>query len=110
MENQQYYNTVWPYMDNFLYSRNSLKYQGLDIQDPVVRRPIIANLDFNLHRAKKVVSDSPGLVDIAIGLVNSVLNLPNGQVKYFEEFDLRKNCQIKEFGGACWSDVWASKC
>ena len=45
------------------------------------------------------MSDSPGLVDFGSGLVNSVLNLPNGQVKYFEEFDLRKNCQIKEFGG-----------
>ena len=31
--------------------------------------------------AKKVVSDSPGLVDFAIGLVNSVFNLPVGQVK-----------------------------
>ena len=35
------------------------------------------------QRAKKVVSDSPGLVDFAIGLVNSVVNLPNGQVKIF---------------------------
>ena len=70
-------------MDNFLYSRNSLKYQGLDIQGPVVRRLIITNLDFNLHRAKKVVFDSPGLVDIAIRLVNSVLNLSNVQVKVF---------------------------
>ena len=33
----------------------------------------------NQH-AKKVVSDSPGLVDFAIGLVNSVFNLPNRQV------------------------------
>ena len=33
------------------------------------------------QRAKKVVSDSPGLADFAIGLVNSVFNLPNGQVK-----------------------------
>ena len=33
------------------------------------------------QRAKKVVSDSPGLVDFAIGLVNSVLNLPDGQGK-----------------------------
>ena len=32
------------------------------------------------HRAKKVVSDSQGLVDFAIGLVNSVFNLPDGQV------------------------------
>ena len=33
------------------------------------------------QRAKKVVSDSPALVDFAIGLANSVHNLPNGQVK-----------------------------
>ena len=32
-----------------------------------------------IQRAKKVVSDSRGLVDFAIGLVNSVLNLPDGQ-------------------------------
>ena len=31
------------------------------------------------QRAKEVVSDSPGLVDFAIGLVNSVLNLPDGR-------------------------------
>ena len=39
------------------------------------------------QRAKKVVSDNPGLVDFAIGLVNSVLNLPNGLVMCFEEFE-----------------------
>ena len=44
--------------------------------------------------AKKVVSDSPGLVDFAIRLVNSVPNLPNRQMKYFEEFNLQKNCEI----------------
>ena len=38
--------------------------------------------------AKKVVSDSLGVVDLAIGLVNSVFNLPNGQVMFFEEFKL----------------------
>ena len=42
------------------------------------------------QRAKKVVSDSPGLVDFAIGLVNSVLNLPNRQVKFFVEFQKKK--------------------
>ena len=36
--------------------------------------------------AKKVVSNSPGLVDFAIGLVNSVVNLPDGQVRFFEQF------------------------
>ena len=29
------------------------------------------------------MSDSPWLVGFAIGLVNSVINLPNGQVKFF---------------------------
>ena len=48
----------------------------------------------NEQRAKKVVSDSPGLVDFTIGLVNSVINLSNGQVKVFEKFFLQKNCEI----------------
>ena len=39
------------------------------------------------QRAKKVVSDSPGLVGFAIGQVNSVFNLPEGQVMLFEEFE-----------------------
>ena len=43
---------------------------------------------------KKVVSDSPGLVGFAIGLVNSVINLPDGQVKFFEEYKLHRNCEI----------------
>ena len=37
--------------------------------------------------AKKVMSDSLGLVDFAIGLVNSVFNLPDGQVMFYEEFE-----------------------
>ena len=40
------------------------------------------------------MSDSPGLVDFAIGLMNSVFNLPDGQVIYFEEFEKQKNCEI----------------
>ena len=35
------------------------------------------------QRAKKVVSDSLGLVDFAIGRASSVLNLPNRQVYVF---------------------------
>ena len=35
------------------------------------------------QRAKKEVSDSPELVDFAVRLVNSVLNLPDGQVNFF---------------------------
>ena len=49
---------------------------------------------YTKQRAKKVVFDSPGLVDFAIGLVNSVINLPNGQMKFFEDFKLQKNCEI----------------
>ena len=56
--------------------------------------------------------DCPGLVDFAIGLVNSVLNLPNGQVMCFEEFKLKKSCEINSARqrafGASWNDVWAS--
>ena len=33
-------------------------------------------------------------MDFTSGLVNSVLNLPNGKVKFFEEFKLHKNCVI----------------
>ena len=32
-----------------------------------------------VQRAKKVLSNSPGLVDFAIGLVNSVLTCPTGK-------------------------------
>ena len=69
---------------------------------------------WTLQHAKKVVSDSLGLVDFVIRLVNSVLNLPDGQVKYFEEFNLQKNCEInsahQKIWGATWNDVPASKC
>ena len=37
--------------------------------------------------------DSLGVVDFAIGLVNSFLNLPNGQVNFLGEFKLLKNCK-----------------
>ena len=40
------------------------------------------------QRAKKVVSDSSGLVDVAIGLVIFVLNLPDGQVLFFGEIQI----------------------
>ena len=47
------------------------------------------------QRLKKVVSDSPGLVDFAmglvdfaIGLVNSVLNFPEGQMKIFRRIKI----------------------
>ena len=40
------------------------------------------------QRAKKVLSDSPGLVDFAIGLGIFVLNLPDGQVLFFGEIQI----------------------
>ena len=62
-------------------------------------RGVYTVIDRRHQSAKKVVSDSPGLVDFAIRLVNSVLNLPDRQVMYFEEFNLQKNCEIKNLGG-----------
>ena len=60
-------------------------------------------LHLRVQRAKKVVSDSLGLVDFAIGLVNSVINLPDGQVKFFEESKLQGTvksiCSSKRFWG-----------
>ena len=44
-----------------------------------------------MQRAKKVVSDSPGLVDFAFGLVNYVLNLSDGQVNFLGKFKLQKD-------------------
>ena len=45
-------------------------------------------LTLHTQHAKKVVSDSPGLVDFAIGLVIFVLNLPDGQVLFFGEIQI----------------------
>ena len=58
----------------------------VDIQDHGKTEGKKKQLKF-MQRAKKVVSDSPGLVDFSIGLVNSVFNLPDGQVMFFEEFE-----------------------
>ena len=40
-------------------------------------------VNYRIQRAKKVVSDSPGLVDFAIGQVDSDHHLPDGLVKFF---------------------------
>ena len=58
-------------------------------------------LYFAIQPAKKVVSDSLGLVDFAIGLVNSVLNLLDGKVKYLRNSGDRRAvksiCSSKTF-------------
>ena len=40
------------------------------------------------------MSDSPGLVDFAIGLMSSVLKLYDGKVTFFRELKSQKNCNI----------------
>ena len=50
-----------------------------------------------MQHAKKVVSDSRGLVDFAIGLVNFVLNFPDGQAKIFLRIKITKVLEDKCF-------------
>ena len=56
------------------------------------------------QRAKKVVSDSPGLVDLAVGPLISVLNLPDRQELFFWEIQITEGLQsillIKKSFGA----------
>ena len=51
------------------------------------------------------MSDSLGLVDFAMGLVTSVINLPDGQVNFFEKFKLQKNCEINLLIKTFWGLV-----
>ena len=57
---------------------------------PFIHTPVPLNCLhwFQWQRAKKVLSDSPGQVDFAFGLVNSVLNLPDGQVNFLGEIQI----------------------
>ena len=55
------------------------------------------------QRAKKVVSNSPGLVDFAIGPVNPGLDLPKGQVMFLGNSNYRRtviNAAHQNFWGA----------
>ena len=45
------------------------------------------------QHAKKVVSDSPALVDFSIGLVIFVFNLPDGQVLFLGEIQITEGLQ-----------------
>ena len=49
---------------------------------------LLKALNSEIQCAKKVVSDSPGLVDFSIGLVIFVLNLPDRQVLFFGEIQI----------------------
>ena len=44
---------------------------------------------------KKVVFDIPGMEDFAIALVNSLLNLPDRQVKFLGEWNQRLFITVK---------------
>ena len=44
-------------------------------------------------------------MDFAIRLVNSIPNLPDRQVKYFEEFNLQKKCEINSAHQKIWGLV-----
>ena len=64
---------------------------------------------------KEVVSDSPGLVDFAIGLLIFVLNLPDGQVLFLGEIHITEGLYINPANpkggfGASWNDLWANTC
>ena len=49
---------------------------------------LLKALNSEIQHAKKVVSDSPGLVDFSIRLVIFVLNLPDRQVLFFGEIQI----------------------
>ena len=55
------------------------------------------------QHAKKVVSDRPGLVDFAIGLVNSVFNLPDRKGCFLRNLINRRSVKsillVKKFFG-----------
>ena len=71
-------------LTNFANRHCSMTAKNRKITRALTRQNNIALL---VQPAKKIVSDSSGLVDFAIGLVNSVFNLPDGQVMFFEEFE-----------------------
>ena len=63
---------------------------------------------------QRVMSYSPGLVDFAIGEVNSVLNVPDKLGKFFGGIQVVEELQsfllVKNFGGAFYNDSWVSTC
>ena len=75
----------------YMYSTTLLSFYSVSVLQvksiPQVKKQTTSQLTFCVkQRAKKVVSHSLGLVDFATGLVNSVFNLPDRQVIFFEEF------------------------
>ena len=59
-----------------------------------------------LQFAKKVVFDSPGLLDFAVGLVVFVLNLPDGQLLFLGNSNY-KRIVINPANQKGFNDLWA---
>ena len=51
------------------------------------------DMTVNVSVQRHVVSDSPRLVDFAIGLVILVLNLPNRQVLFFRQIQITEGLE-----------------
>ena len=77
---------MWSAKLVFFFS-NTLSYITIPHKTKEYKIDLKPKVELHHRRAKKVLSDSPGLVDFAIGLVNSVFNLPDGQVMFYEEFE-----------------------
>ena len=60
----------------------------LDSRKLVSLKRLLREKYISKQRAKKVLSDSPGLVNLAVGLVTFVLNLPDGQVLFLGEIQI----------------------
>ena len=60
----------------------------LDSRKLVSLKTLLREKYISKQRAKKVLSDSPGLVNLAVGLVTFVLNLPDGQVLFWGEIQI----------------------
>ena len=63
----------------------------------------VVEQSYSVQTGKKVVSDSPELVNFAIRSVNSVHNLPNRQAKFLRNSNYRRIVMIslagQSFGG-----------
>ena len=60
----------------------------LDSRKLVSPKTLLREKYISKQRAKKVLSDSPGLVNLAVGLVTFVLNLPDEQVLFWGEIQI----------------------
>ena len=60
----------------------------IDSRKLVSLKTLLREKYISKQRAKKVLYDSPGLVNLAVGLVTFVLNFPDGQVLFLGEIQI----------------------